>query len=466
MSRRIVILGAGVAGLAAAWKLLHLHPDDEVIVVERDQVPGGLAKSVEWLGYPLDLGPHRFHTEIPEIKTFIKSFCEERMTRVKRFSRMYLNGRYIPYPIKPLETFQCLGAANAVRYAFSAAGALFEDRDRDAVSYEEYVSRYYGTKLYERIFEPFARKVWGLDPKYIAAETARVRLRGESVWHALLDGLFSKEETYVAEFLYPPKGFGQIAEQFAEEIERRGGRFLYERTVKRIDTRGGAAAGVATDGPNGEEFIECDWLISTLPLPQAPGLLNPAAPSPVMEAAAELQYRAIVLLYLLYDYEAEFEDTWLYYPEEHVPFTRVSVPDHFNPARPRDGRTCLCVEFCCEYGDETWRAESDVLARLAQQTLANSGLVKRDFCDHTTVKIREGYPIYHVGYDALTTMILGHLRGLGNVITAGRQGLFRHNNIDQSIQMGLLAAIELSHQNGVDHWYDHAGRFENYRIVD
>ena len=396
MSRRTVIMGAGIAGLATAWKLLQERPDDEVVILEREGVIGGLAKSVDWNGYRLDLGPHRFHTEIPEIKEFVRSFCEEQMVKVKRSSRMWINGRYIPYPIKALPTFQALGPINSVTFGLSALGVFIQGGE-EAQSYEDYVSRYYGVKLYEAIFAPFARKVWGIEPNQIAAETARVRLRGESIWHSLLDGLLSKQETYVAQFLYPKNGIGEIAEKFADEITQRGGRFCLNQDVSRLNLTESGVSEVIASGPDGERSYPCDVVVSTVPLPNLVDLIK--AEESIKNAAESLNYRAIVLVYLMYDQKIPIEDTWLYYPEEDVQFTRVSVPDNFNPHKTYENKTCFCVEFTCDFDDETWNIAPEKLAEHAADVLHSSGLTPPQPSQVKAIHIKEGYPIYHTGYD-------------------------------------------------------------------
>lgn len=463
----LVILGAGIAGLATAWKLLREQPGRAVILIERDSQPGGLAKTITWNGYKLDLGPHRFHTEIPEVKQFIKTFCQERMITVKRSSRMYLNGRYIPYPIKVLPTLQALGLASTISFTVSALRVLFRPGQGQAQSYEEYVTGYYGEPLYRRIFQPFAEKVWGIPASRITAETARVRLRGENIWHALRDSVFSSGETYVAEFLYPPNGIGEIPLKFAQEIEAMGGLIHYGHEVTSIGLGGKGVEYIEARGAQGIRRFPCEAAVSTIPLPALAGLMNPK-PSPEIQHAAEaLRFRALVLLYLLYPEDLTIEDTWLYYPEDHVPFSRISVPGNFNPQRVRDNRTCLCVEFPCAEDSDTWLAAPLDLACRVDEVLLSSGLVATRSCDALAVRIREGYPLYEIGYEQHFRALLSYLRSLKNLLTAGRQGLFRHNNLDQSIQMGILAAEEiLQARENYYTWYDQVDRFNQYRIID
>lgn len=466
MKKNIVILGAGMTGLSTAWKILQESDDCTVTLLERDQEPGGLAKSIHWNNFILDLGPHRFHTEIPEIKSFIKTFCEEKMLRVPRYSRMYLNGHYVPYPISPLKTLKALGLLKTIQFSISALAVLFRDT-KNAASYEEYVIGYYGNSLYDRIFKPFAEKVWGLPPSRISAETARVRLRGDSIWHALMDSFFSKGETYVAEFLYPPNGIGQIASQFADDVEAKGGKIYCNHTAVAINHNENGIQSVKAISGEDTVTYPCDILVNTIPLAPFFQLLEPNPPEESIKAADDLQYRSLVLLYLLFEGEFDLPDTWLYFPEEDVPFTRISVPGNFIPTRQRDGYTCLCVEFTCEQGDDIWKASPDHLQKLTEKVLHQSGLIPKQSEDATTVHIKEGYPVYHIGYDKSLLQVLETVKNFNNCITTGRQGLFRHNNIDQAIQMGLNTAEQiLSSPDDFDEWYNKIEQYNDYRIVD
>jgi protoporphyrinogen oxidase len=212
--------------------------------------------------------------------------------------------------------------------------------------------------------------------------------------------------------------------------------------------------------------MDYDVLVNTVPLPTFIERIEDA-PQTILEDIEHLHYRALVLVYLLYKEDLDIPDTWLYYPEENVSFTRVSVPDNFNPAKDLKGRTCFCVEFTCEVGDATWRADGKDLAEKAHGVFQQSGLVQTEYADTLAVHIREGYPVYTVGYEERLQRAREFLNQKKKILTTGRQGLFRHNNIDQSIQMGLLAAEEiLKNQDDFEPWYRSAEQFNDYRIID
>ncbi len=466
MKKRIVIAGAGVTGLAAAWKLSEQSSQYDITIVERDAIPGGLARTFAWEGYLLDLGPHRFHTEIPEIREFIRAFCEESMEHVDRYSRMYLNGRFIPYPIKPLSTLQALGLMKSIQFFFSALLVMMQPKASEGCSYEEYVSRYYGNALYQTLFKPFAEKVWGLPTAELAGETARLRLKGDTIWHALLDGLFSREETYVKQFLYPPKGIGQIPEQFAAEIAGRGVKILYEHSVESVRMEANRVSEIEISYNKKCQTLTCDEFISTIPLPALTRRMEPNVPRDVIAASEQLKYRALVLLYLIYDRDYGIRDTWLYFPEENIPFSRISVPENFSRLNKVENQSCLCLEYPCDEGDAVWNSNVNELAQEANHVLMKCGLVDTVSKTHTAVHVKDGYPIYHTGYQTALHECMNYLQGIKNCLTVGRQGLFRHNNTDQSIQMGLNIAEHIMQNRSIDEWYGGIERYNDYRIVD
>lgn len=464
-NKQIIIAGAGVTGLAAAWKLSQ-QPGYEITIIERDSTPGGLARTFEWEGYKLDLGPHRFHTEIPEIREFIRTFCEEHMERVDRFSRMVLNGRFIPYPIKPLPTFQALGLSKSIAFGLSALSVLFQSKAPGDCSYEEYVSRYYGHSLYKNLFEPFAVKVWGIPPTELAGETARLRLKGDSIWHALIDGLLSRQQTYVQNFLYPPEGIGQIPQQFAGEVAQRGVKILYEHAVTNVHHQNNTVKQVTVEHNNDSQTVPCDVLISTVPVPALLQMVDPQPNGEIINASRQLRFRDLVLLYLIYERDYGIRDTWLYFPEANIPFSRISVPENFSRLNQIEDQTCLCLEYPCAENDAVWNTSADTLAQEADRILMKCGLVDTVSKTRLAVQVKDGYPIYHTKYQSSLQTCMSFLGGIQNCLTVGRQGLFRHNNTDQSIQMGLDIAGHILANTPQSEWYNTIERYNDYRIVD
>jgi len=460
-TKTVAIIGAGVTGLSAAFKIRDELPETNVLVIEKDPAIGGMARTIEWQGCRLDLGPHRFYTEIPGIQQFVRDLCRGHFVPVRRKSHLVLNGKFLRYPVSPLEIMKTLGIRSSAGIASSTAATLLPKSKTSLSTYEEYVRGRFGKRVYEMLFGPYARKVWGRDPAELDAETAIVRLKGDSIWQSLMDAFRKKGTTYVSQFLYPTGGIGVVASHLAKNLKK-GQPILGRDEVYPLIEEGRCIGAQDKDG----EVYHADEVISTMPLPTLVRRLFPPD-SPPHEAANELRFRGLVILFLLYDTKLPIEDTWFYFPEAEIPFTRLSVPGNFHPDSVPAGKTALILEFPCDQNDDRFREDESVLRAIADRHLKDIGLVDRDADEGHIVRLREGYPIYTVGYRKHVVTIIEALRQFPNLITVGRQGLFTHNNMDQAIQMGLLAGEHVcKFPSESSRWYEQLSRFEGYRIVD
>ncbi len=461
MVKRIAIIGAGVTGLSAAFKIREEIPEANILVIEREEVIGGMAKTIEWEGCRLDLGPHRFYTEIPGINQFVRDLCRGHFVPVKRKSHLVLNGRFLRYPVSPLEIMKILGIRSSAGIASSTAATLLPKSKIKPTTYEEYVRNRFGKRVYEMLFGPYARKVWGREPSELDAETAVVRLKGDSIWQSIMDAFRKKGTTYVSQFLYPTGGIGVIPSHLAKSLKKEQPLLGVGEVFPEIEN--GQCVGVRDQAG---KIHSADTVISTIPLPTLATRLFPED-SEACNAAQELKFRSLVILYLLYDTKLPIDDTWFYFPEPEIPFTRLSVPGNFHPDSVPFGKTALCLEFPCDYDDEQFNADESTFRKMADRHLKEIGLVDRDADRGHVVQLTEGYPIYTVGYRNHVNTIVNSLRQIPNLITVGRQGLFTHNNLDQAIQMGLLAGAHVCRfPDESDRWYDELSRFDGYRIVD
>jgi len=461
MAQTIAIIGAGVTGLGAAYRIRQESPDSRLLVFERDEMIGGMAKTLEWEGCRLDLGPHRFYTEIAGIEPFVRKLCSNCFVPVRRRSRMRLRNKLIRYPVSPLEVVNVLGVGSSFGIAWSSIRHLVSGKQSSVITYNDYICNRFGDRLYELLFGPYARKVWGCDPSDLEAETAIVRLRGDTIWQSLLDAVRGKGSSFVSTFLYPTGGIGQISRNLAACLKE-SELILNTGEVFPV-VENGKCTGVRNR--QGESW-KTDTVLSTIPLPDLTrSVFDPE--SSVCLSAKALTFRGLVLLFLLYEKDLAIRDTWLYFPEPEIPFTRLSVPKNFHPDNVPSGKTVICLEFPCEPGDTIYQAGESELRSIADEYLRRIGLADCSATAGLVVRLREGYPVYRVGYRSHFNSIISALKTIPNLITAGRQGLFRHNNMDQAIQMGLIAGEQIVRSpNGSTEWYDGLSRFEGYRIVD
>ncbi len=473
-SASCLIVGAGVAGLSAAYELARLQPGMKITVLEKDAHVGGMARTLEWEGCRLDLGPHRFYTELPEVDELVHRCAAQQMLRVERRSRMWLRERWLAYPVRPLEVSTALGWKQAFRVGMSAVKAGLLRPQEPMETYAEYVRAYYGQALAEMLFEPYAEKVWGVSPQTLAAETAVVRLRGDNIWHAFWDSFRGKGETYVKEFGYPYGGIGAIADGLREKAQQAGVEILCGAEVEslEVDEETGNVTSLRYRCDGSHREVEADSVISTLPLPSLCQRMGTKIEREALRRSEGLRFRSLVLLFLRFARDLQVQDTWLYFPEAEVPFSRVSLPHNFEPSCVPEGETVLLVELPCDFNDERWGATDRQLVESISPHLEETQLARGEMDAFLTARLRWGYPIYALDTQKILREVYSGLSAFPNLISTGRQGLFRHNNLDQSIQMGLLAARCLDrfagdpNGNPAERWYSEVSQFDSYRIVD
>lgn len=470
----VAILGAGVAGLAAAYELSRLDPDMPIAIVEQADRPGGMAQTLTWQGCRLDLGPHRFYTEIPEIDEFVKRIAAGRMLRVKRQSRMWLKGRWLSYPVRPHQVPQALGFGEAFRVGTSALATFLFPPQSQPETYSEYMRKYYGERLSNLLFEPYALKVWGVPPEQLAAETAIIRLRGDTIWHALWDSIRGNAETYVKEFWYPTHGIGGIADGLLEKLRETNTTILLNSELEELtlDPESNRVIMLSIRQEGIKHELAVDAVISTIPLPILTQFLGNALSIQAHAASSQLNYRSLILLYLFFDRDLQINDTWLYVPELDIPFSRISLPGQFDPGCVPSCKTVLTVELPCRFNDERWCDTDHTLEELVTPHLCKMGLVPGKPDHVLAVRLRWGYPTYELDTRRNLQLLFEELATIPNLIATGRQGLFRHNNLDQSIHMGLLAGRQVGRLNEravasiSSDWYANVSQFDSYRIVD
>jgi protoporphyrinogen oxidase len=468
-----IVLGGGVAGLSAACRLSR-DSDRPVVVLEKNPWLGGLASTFEWEGCRLDLGPHRIYTVLPEIEKFILSILGSEVLRVRRQSSMRLSGRYLNYPVSFGEVFKALGPWVAARIPLSYLGARLtpwrypEEQDQ---SYEDYISSRFGPYLYRLLFRDYAVKVWQDDPGDLSAQMAKIRLATPNLLASAKEVFRPTGQGVVTEFLYPKGGIGRLSEGMGRKIEAAGGRIEtgFEVTgLDVIDHRVKTIRGLQ----NGREVqYQPGRVISTLPLPQLVHRLRPEPARPVLEAADGLPFASAILVYVLCDEPEIRPDCWLYFPEREIIFTRSYEMARFDRGNVPQGQSSLCLEIPCREGDSLWNLSDEeivdrVFRDLENVQLGPAGKWKKS----RVIRLRNVYPVYRTHYERDLEAVSSYLMQVQNLISTGRGGFFNYNNIDHSIDMGLLAAEFFLHQHteGSDtsRFYRLRPRFEQYRIVD
>jgi protoporphyrinogen oxidase len=458
----IAVLGAGPAGLAAAWRAA--EAGHEVVVLERAAAVGGMAGSFEVAGLRVDYGSHRLHPATPpDVLSALRGLLGGDLQTRPRHGRIRLLDRWLAFPLRTGDLLRRTPRRFAARAAVDAAtGPLRRQR---ADTFAEVVRAGLGPAVLDAFYGPYARKLWDADATDLAGELARRRVSAASpadIVRRLARGARGGRRT----FLYPRRGFGAIAEALADAAVSAGADLLLGRAVTGLHPHAdGGGWTVAVDGAGA---LEADQVWSTAPLPALVGMVDPA-PDEAVAAASGLQHRALVLLYLVLDRARWTEFDAHYFPGPEVLAARVSEPRNYrdDPDQP-DDRTVLCAEIACWAGDEVWAAPDEELADRLATGLGAAGLPEPRPVAVESRRLARVYPVYRPGVDTDLAAVEAWAGSLGGLITFGRQGLFTPDNTHHALAMGWDAADSLRADGSLDaeRWRARRDGFKGFVVED
>lgn len=442
----VVVIGAGPAGLTAAYQLAKLGKT--ACVIERDHLVGGISRTVNYKGYYFDIGGHRFFTKVAAVEQLWKEVlsCEEFLRR-RRLSRIYYNHKFFHYPLKPLNALLGLGVINSFLIVASYLWAkMFPKVPED--NFECWVSNRFGWRLYRTFFKTYTEKVWGMPAHTIAAEWAAQRIKGLSLLVALKNALLKSGSngdgvvtTLIDSFDYPQRGPGMMWERIAELVKKQGSEVLVGAGVDSICCRGDRVEAVRIKRGGHSERIGGDHFISTMPLRELIQKLDPPAPPEVVAAANSLNYRDFLTVALILNKADVFPDNWIYIHDPKVSVGRIQNFKNWSPYMvPDQTKTCLGLEYFCFEGDGLWTMTDAELIELGGRELEAIGLAKRrEVEDGTVVRMPKAYPVYDDTYRDALNVIRAFLGRLENIQVVGRNGMHRYNNQDHSMLTAMLA---------------------------
>ena len=447
---RTAVLGAGPAGLTAAHVLASRGV--RAVVFEAADCVGGIARTVEFDGYRMDMGGHRFFTKLRPIERLWGEMLGEDFLTRRRMSRIFYGGKFFDYPFTAKDVLGRLGFAESCLCALSYVWSR-RQRRKEAETFEEWVTTRFGRRLYDTFFRSYTEKVWGIPGSEIRAEWAAQRIKNFSLFKALLTILHLRRThvtSLIEEFRYPRLGPGQMWEAFRWSVEERGIPVELNRRCVKLRHDGRRATSIVVESPEGPTEHAVDGVLSSIPLSELVLSLDPPAPEHVRAAAERLRYRDLVVVGLVTTQAEPFPDNWIYL---HDPGTRAGRVQNFgawSPDMVRPGTTCLGVEYFCFQGDEIWELpQADAIA-LAKDELARIGLVDpARVVGGKKVEVPKAYPMYDSAYRAAVDVIREHLESFENLRTFGRNGLHRYNNQDHSMWTAILATLNLL--DGADH---------------
>jgi protoporphyrinogen oxidase len=447
----VVIIGAGPAGLTAAYELSkHAVP---ALVLEADTQVGGIARTVNYKDYLFDIGGHRFFTKWDEVNQIWQEILGDKFLLRPRLSRIYYRKKFFLYPLVAKNALLGLGPFESLRILVSyLQSCLFPTPKEDNL--QEWVSNRFGKRLYQIFFKTYTEKVWGVPCTSIQAEWAAQRIKGLSLKTAVRNALFPektpKAKTLIDKFHYPERGPGQMWETLTERLNREGYPVLMERRVAAIRHRAGKVAQVIACGAHGEEAFEPSHLLSSMPIRELIRALDPQPPETVLQAANGLRYRDFLIVSLIVNRKEVSPDNWIYVHEPGVKVGRIQNFKNWSPAMvPDPGKTCLGMEYFVFENDELWSSPDHKLLELARREIVELGLVRpEEIEDGTVVRMHKAYPMYDRGWVERVQAVREYLEhNLENLQLVGRNGMHKYNNQDHSMMTALCAARNICGAN-------------------
>ena len=445
----VVVLGAGLAGLATAFELC--RAGITVTVVEKEDYAGGMATSWKCGPYWLDHGPHRFHSRDQNLIQHLYEVLDNDVVIRERLSRIYMQGRFFHYPLKAQNVLQNMPKGVLVRagwdYMWIRVSQWFRQIPDD--NFENWVLKRFGRTLYEIFFGTYTSKAWKMPCTEISADWASQRISQANLWDTVKKTLRPPKDgevrSLVSEFWYPAHGgIGQIGRKYAEKIRAMGGTIHLEAPVRRIEIEDGRARRVVFEKDGREQSVECDQIVNTIPLPRVLEAFQPEIEPEVRTAIGNLRYSAIVFVYLEVDKPSVSPDHWVYLPEKHLTIHRISEFKNFSDDAAPGEKTVVCCEITCRVGDEHWNLDLAEGARICIRDLETLKLVEPGTARGLDIaKLRYAYPIYDLTYKENLEVLKRAAKKVRNFQTTGRQGLYRYNNMDHSIAMGRRIAKTL-----------------------
>jgi len=444
----VVVLGAGLAGLSAAYELL--KTGHRVTVLEKQDYAGGMACSWKVGDYWVDHGPHRFHSRDENLIQHLYEVLDDEVVTRERLSRIYMQGKFFHYPLQTSNLFQMKKSIMVKAmwdYVWIRFVQLFKKIPDD--NFENWIVKRFGRTLYEIFFGTYTSKAWKMPCTEISADWASQRISQANLWDTIKKTLKPPKggevRSLVSEFWYPAKGgIGQIGRKYAEKVVEMGGTLHLSAPAEDLQIEDGRVRRVGFTVDGEKQYVECDTVVNTMPLPRMLEAFHPEVGPEVHEAIGKLDYSAIVFVYLEVDKPSVSPDHWVYLPEKHLTVHRISEFKNFCDDVAPVETTCVCCEITCRVGDEMWNNDPEKVAQIAIDDLVTLGLIEPGTArgiDYT--KLKYAYPIYDLTYKENLNLLKKEAKKVKNLHTTGRQGLYRYNNMDHSIAMGRRIAKTL-----------------------
>ena len=450
LSVDVAIIGAGPAGLTAGYLLT--KQGKSVAIIEKDATyVGGISRTVEHEGYRFDIGGHRFFSKSQQVVDLWNEILPDDFIQRPRMSRIYYEGKFYSYPLRAFEALGNLGilrsTACMLSYVWSKAFPI-----REVKSFEDWTSNQFGKKLYSIFFKTYTEKVWGMPCNEMSADWAAQRIKGLSLWGAVLDGLkrslgLNKRpndgqavKTLLETFRYPRLGPGMMWDAARDKIIATGqGHLFMGNSLKQLAAEGESGWRLSAAGPEGEVVIRAAHAISSAPMRELAARLHPLPATTIQ--AKNLKYRDFLTVALMVEGEDLFPDNWIYIHDSKVKVGRVQNFRSWSPEMvPDESMACVGLEYFCFEGDGLWSMSDEDLVGLATSEMKTLGLVDpRKVKSGAVVRQEKAYPVYDEDYAANVDAMRRELEEKHPTLhLVGRNGMHRYNNQDHAMMTAML----------------------------
>ena len=482
--KKVLIIGAGPAGLTAAYELLDKSNDFEVTVLEESDVFGGISRTVNYRGNRMDMGGHRFFSKVPEVNAWWEKMLPTQgrmpfddrelgrtstvkeggpdpeqtdrvMLRRNRLSRIFFNSKFFDYPVSlKFDTIRNMGFGTTMAVGFSYMKTVFHKREEKSLE-DFYINRF-GKKLYSMFFENYTENLWGRHPSQISPEWGAQRVKGLSI-RAVLKDIFGKafhqkdrkvETSLIEEFAYPKLGPGELWELTAADFEKMGGTIIKNAKVTKIvkdaDNR---LVGLIYEKDGKEVRIDGDYVISSMPVKDLAEGMNDV-PEDILAIASGLPYRdymtvGVLIPHLNLKNETKIKtmgdivpDNWVYVHDKSVHMGRFQIYNNWSPymVEKVDKTVWMGLEYFCNEGDWMWSMTDEEFGRMGISEMVKMGLIdsESEVIDFHVERVKKAYPAYFDTYEHMDRL-REYLDTIPNLFCVGRNGQHRYNNIDHSM---------------------------------